>query len=101
MLPGFPLYIAKMGHCQKTRVGALARCTVTLGTLGRVTSSDEVRVTLDLARHGEVIHGSVSGFDDGPHPFFGWIELADALEALRTSKPLGLPLGAELRGVET
>jgi hypothetical protein len=52
---------------------------------------DEVRVILDLATAGEVIHGSVSGYDRAPRQFFGWLELADALETARRR-----PLPSEL-----
>ena len=49
----------------------------------QVQSSQQVRVVLDLDLDGEPIRGSVCGADQGIRPFFGWLELANALVRVR------------------
>lgn len=53
------------------------------GRLVRMHGSHNVRVILDLDADGETIRGSISKADEGSRPFFGWLELAGALEAAR------------------
>lgn len=42
-----------------------------------------VRIVLDLDPSGETICGAVSDAFRDSHPFYGWLELAGALEAAR------------------
>jgi hypothetical protein len=44
-----------------------------------------VRVVLNLESGDDLIRGSISTADHAPHPFFGWLELANELEAARKS----------------
>lgn len=81
-------------------MGPLARSLLGWGTLRGVTRSDEVRVILVLVRAGEVIHGSLSARDEAPHQFFGWIELANALEAARRSVSIDRLVDHEPRGAQ-
>ena len=43
----------------------------------------ETRRLLRIAFHGDSIQGSLDGAD-GRRPFFGWLELLAAIDALRT-----------------
>jgi hypothetical protein len=43
----------------------------------------QVRVVLDLDPNSEPIRGSLSATDQDSRPFFGWLELAGAVEAAR------------------
>jgi hypothetical protein len=42
-----------------------------------------VRIVLDLDPEGETIQGSMSDAIEGARTFQGWLELANALEAVR------------------
>jgi hypothetical protein len=62
-----------------------------------VAASSQVRVVLDLDADGDLICGSISTADHAPHQFFGWLELADELEAVRVAARAGD--GAGLRAM--
>lgn len=47
--------------------------------------SHHIRVVLDLDPVGEPIRGAVWDGNERSQPFFGWLELASTLEAMRQS----------------
>ena len=53
--------------------------------------SVQVRVVLDLEADAEPIRGSMTGTDLPSQPFYGWLELADLLEAARASRGASRP----------
>jgi hypothetical protein len=59
------------------------RAAARSGSLLRMHEPQNVRLILDIDPDGETIRGSVSKADQGGRPFFGWLELAAALEAAR------------------
>ena len=48
-----------------------------------MTDPAETRRLLRIAFCGDSVRGSLDG-TDGPRPFFGWLELLAAIDALRT-----------------
>jgi hypothetical protein len=54
-----------------------------------MNESQAVRVVLDLDPNSEPIRGSLSASDQDSRPFFGWLELASAVEAARAAAHVG------------
>lgn len=52
----------------------------TAGDMGR-----SVRIELELELDADTIAGTLSSPDSPSHPFDGWLELASAIEQLRTT----------------
>lgn len=56
-------------------------------TLRRMSTTKAARITLDLLAGADPIRGSIEHADGRRQPFWGWLELIEALERAAADQP--------------